>query len=179
LRKEITIMIKSICRIIIAMMLCFSMSVSSFASEPGESDSKDVTADYNGTAPETVYSVEITWGSLAFTYNAENVGTWNPDEYVYEGSVGESWTCEEGANRITVTNHSNAAVTATIANSDVKEGITLTWSKTRLELGTADNGKGEGGKGTPVSDYAELTVAGSITDTGASQKLGSVTVTLG
>ena len=172
-------MIKSIFKIMLAVMLCFSMSVNAFASEPGETDSKDVVADYNGTAPDPVYSVEITWGSLAFTYNAENAGTWNPDEYVYEGSTGESWTCEPGANRITVTNHSNAAVTATIANSDVKDGITLTWSKTKLELGTADNGKGEGGKGTPVSDYAELAVAGSITNTGASQKLGSVTVTLG
>lgn len=172
-------MVKSIFRVIIAFMLCFSMSVNAFAAEPGQTDSKDVTADYNGAASEPVYSVEITWGSLAFTYNAENAGTWNPDEYVYEGATGESWACEAGANRITVTNHSNAAVTATIANSGVKDGITLTWSKTKLELGTADNGKGEGGKGTPVSDYAELTVAGSITNTGASQKLGSVTVTLG
>ena len=72
---------------------------------------KPVTATYStGAAAATTYSVEITWGSMEFDYKVPDK-EWNPEtheEQTVDGSGG--WTCKEGANEITVKNHSNADV---------------------------------------------------------------------
>ena len=57
------------------------------------------------------------------------------------------------------------------------DGVTLTWDKETLTLPTADNGE-NGAAGTPTTDSALLIVTGTITDTGAKQTLGTVTITL-
>ena len=57
-------------------------------------------------AKSTVISVDVTWGSMQFTYN---VGDWDPDTHQYEGG----WTCDEDENKITVTNNSNIAIDVT------------------------------------------------------------------
>lgn len=56
----------------------------------------------------TVYSVDITWTSLAFAYNKGSQGTWQPGNHSYNGGVASSWT--SGELSFTVTNHSNAEV---------------------------------------------------------------------
>ena len=74
--------------------------------------SKDVTATYKeGTDGGTIYSVDIVWGSMAFTYNAESRGVWNPNTHEYEKVSAASWTHAEGANGVKITNHSNAELT--------------------------------------------------------------------
>ena len=77
----------------------------------GGSDSADVTGTYaEGTSSIPVYSVDIAWEGLSFTYNGGNEGTWNPDTHQYDGSTEPGWADDEGV--ITITNHSNVAVTA-------------------------------------------------------------------
>lgn len=81
------------------------------AYEPLQTDGKNVNAVYiPGGAMETVYSVDVTWGSMDFTYSPGHAGVWNPDTHRLDGVVPAGWSCEEGANKVRVVNHSNTAV---------------------------------------------------------------------
>lgn len=72
-------------------------------------NSKSVYGTYvPGQKADTVYSVDIEWGDMNFTYTGGNEGTWNPDTHEYEGATEGVWTSE--GNTVTVTNHSNAPV---------------------------------------------------------------------
>jgi len=168
--------------IVLAFVLCLFMSINVFAATPleedGATDSKDVTAGYvAGQASAPVYKVDISWGSMTFTYTAASTGTWNPSTHVYDGAVPAAWTFEENANKITVTNHSNAAVTAVITEENVTQGLTFSWDNDTLELATADNGE-NGAAGTPTTASALLTVSGTLTASEEPVTIGTVTVTL-
>lgn len=74
--------------------------------------SKDVTVRYDDSnAANIIYSVNITWGSLEFKYQPLQ-GQWDPETHSYENMVEPGWSFDPGANAITVTNHSNNAITA-------------------------------------------------------------------
>jgi len=99
----------------IAMILTMG-SISVFAATtnidevPG-SDSADVKATYEaGSTASTVYSVDIEWGSLEFTYTAEKQGEWDPATHTYDGLEYAKWSTETGDNIIKVSNHSNTSV---------------------------------------------------------------------
>lgn len=169
---------KKILSLVLALALVMSLGITAFAAEINGDNSKDVTANYQaGEASQKVYLVDIVWGSLEFTYTDASEGTWDPETHTYTGTSEAKWSYSEGANKVEVTNHSNAEVTVEIANSNVMDGVTLTWDKETLTLPTADNGK-NGAAGTPTTDSALLIVTGTITDTGAKQTLGTVTITL-
>ena len=169
---------KKILSLVLALALVMSLGIPAFAAEINGDNSKDVTANYQaGEASQKVYLVDIVWGSLEFTYTDASEGTWDPETHTYTGTKAAEWSCAEGANKVSVTNHSNAEVTVEIANSNVLEGVTMTWDKATLTLPTADNGE-NGAAGTPTTDSALLIVTGTITDTGAKQTLGTVTITL-
>lgn len=74
-------------------------------------DSHDVYVTYQaGTSSPTIYSVDIVWQSMEFTYTAASEGTWDPETHAYTNKQNASWSFEN--NKITVTNHSNAEVKA-------------------------------------------------------------------
>ena len=91
---------------------------------PDQQTQIPVTGKYEEKTAETVYSVDIAWGSMAFTYAPSNQGTWNPDTLRYEGkSATGAWipayaAGEDGnelaANAIRFTNRSNAQVAFTV-----------------------------------------------------------------
>ena len=69
----------------------------------------DVYVTYQkGESSATIYSVDIVWESMEFTYTAASEGTWNPSTHTFIGVEGASWSFAN--NKITVTNHSNADV---------------------------------------------------------------------
>lgn len=174
---------KKILTFLLAALILMSLSVTAFAAElpdnaTDDNKSKDITANYvAGTSAGAVYLVDIAWGSLEFTYTSASEGAWNPETHTYDGASAASWTCEAGANEVKVTNHSNAAVVVSIANSNVTEGITLTWDDASLELATADNGE-NGAAGTPTTATAKLTVSGDLAETTEKVTIGAVTLTL-
>ncbi len=174
---------KKVLTIILTLALLSMTSVTAFAASPitanGGSDSADVKGTYvaGGTAT-TVYSVDITWGSMDFTYTDASQGTWNPQTHQYDDAASAKWSCAADANKIEVTNHSNAAVNAqfSYASESGYSGINGTFSKNTLNLDTA--------VGTAFSSAPSGSVTLSLTgelssETAANTKIGTVTVTLG
>ena len=134
-------------------------------------------ADSSGGAGGTVYNVDITWGDMAFTYTAA-AGIWDPTNHTYTDAKGGAWTVDnKDGNKIKVTNHSNAEITASIDYTPAPgyDSISGSFDKTSLVLATAVD--------TEVSnapnDSAALTLTGALgSDTTANTTIGTITVTL-
>ena len=129
----------------------------------------------------TVYSVDVSWGSMEFTYTDGDVSkTWNPSTHQYTESVGEgSWSNQAGANEVTVTNYSNKALTATVeaATSDPYAGITAKVDKASLSLYDASIGATTTKPGHPSIASTTISLSGALTDKNANKAtIGSVTV---
>lgn len=76
----------------------------------GSLDPIDVTAKYNDDATEpTVYSVDLTWDDMTFTYNESGTRIWDPYTHTYTDTTSAGWDKVTAA--VTATNHSNTAVT--------------------------------------------------------------------
>lgn len=144
----------------------------------GGTATHDVKATYNPGEPGgTVHSVDITWGEMAFTYNAASEGTWNPDTHQYDGREGSGRWSASG-NTVTVTNHSNTAVTVNLTYNAAEgfDGISGSFDNASLPLATA--------VGTSVNEAptaaATLTLDGDLrSDVNPSTTVGTITVTLG
>lgn len=177
---------KKLLVIILSVAMLCTASVAAFAANPitsitdgWNSDSFDVNGTYvPGSTTSTVYYVDITWGSMEFTYTDAAEGTWDPQNHKYTGSTPAAWSCEDGANKITVTNHSNAPVKATLKYETATgfDAITGTFDNGTLNLATA---VGTAKDNAPAAT-ALLTLSGALSkDTAANTKIGTVTVTLG
>jgi len=120
---------KKVLALTITMAILFTMTAMAKTLEGlGTSESIDVKASYvEGAESAPVYSVDITWGSMEFTYTAADKGEWLPDEHKYANENNEGkWSCETGANEITVTNHSNAPINISVdynSNEEYQEII--------------------------------------------------------
>lgn len=153
---------------ILALTLVLSLSITAFAAEitPTGGTDHSVTANYvAGQDGGTVYGVDIFWGSMVFTYTDASKGTWNAETHKYENAAEAAWSCDEGANIIIVTNHSNAGIvvtpsyTAETAYSDA----TMSFDKTTLTLATADNSEGDNGAGKATTGTITVTASGTLT----------------
>ena len=78
----------------------------------GDSVSQDVKVTYTeNPGVEKVYSVDVAWNGMeGFAYTGSADAKWDPSTHTYDDATGGSWTPATGT--VTVTNHSNAAVTA-------------------------------------------------------------------
>lgn len=154
--------------------------------EGAQSTSFDVTAQYDASvAPETVYSVDITWGPMAFFYRPMQ-GTWNPATHVYDGKKEAGWFCEPNANMISIINHSNCAITASLAFAATESsGITGKFYNsadtsqntelTVISLPTADNTS----RDEAPAQSAFLRLSGILDkEKTSSAVVGTVTVTI-
>ncbi len=83
---------------------------------------------------QTVVSVEITWGSMEFTYTG---GTWNPDTHRYEGC---EWApSSEDADVVSVTNTGELALTVRFSCGFADNSGTAQWTDTDGTLLATDN----------------------------------------
>ncbi len=130
-----------------------------------------------GEQADTVYKVDLTWGSMEFTYTGASEGTWNPETHAFDGATEASWTHEEGANKICVTNHSNAAVQIGIS-ATLNDGITYNFTDSAdaqvssVELGSA---VGTEVSNAPTADIFFNITGGNVEQTG---KIGVITISL-
>jgi hypothetical protein len=128
--------------LVLALVLVMSLSVPAFAAETGVGVGS-YSADVNGTyvpgtvGNETVFCVDITWTDLNFTYHAAKEPVWDPVEHKYSERVNAYW---EGEGTITVTNHSNAIISATpafVADSGY-ESVEMVFSESALNISSAE-----------------------------------------
>ena len=137
-----------------------------------------VTGVYQaGTTADEKISVDIVWDAMDFTYTAPSQGTWNPATHAYEGQAAGGWSDNTPA--ITVKNHSNVALNATLGFTADVAGVIGTFTEASgtandniLELATAVD--------TEVSNAPTATanfgISGAAID--ADKALGTVTVTI-
>ncbi len=122
---------KKILATVLAVVLAMGLSTAAFA-EKGSAPKLTVPNEqvigvegsYVGEGKaETVYSVDVAWGSMTFTYHTTGDKTWNPDTHEYNFTEGDGWKFDENSNKVTVTNHSNAPVIVNfdfVKNTDYK-----------------------------------------------------------
>lgn len=142
---------------------------------PG-SKSIDVKAKFaGGTTTPDVYSVDVTWGKMEFTYSAAGTRDWDPVTHKYTDNTSASWTAD--GNSVTVVNHSNKDVKADFAYAAAEgyDSVTGTFSVASHTLTAGIVGNPDGAD----SVSSELTLDGTLADTVAEfTKVGSVTVSL-
>ena len=138
----------------------------------GSQDPIDVTAKYNDDATEpTVYSVDLTWEDMTFTYNGSGTRIWNPDTHTYTDTTSAGW--DKFTAEVTATNHSNAKVTVSFTYTPQGDtGVTASMSKDSFILAAG------------VENYPDdaATNSSALTIKGDSKPNGSVTaegVTIG
>ena len=130
-----------------------------------------------GAAADEIISVDVAWEAMDFTYTGASQGTWNPVTHTYEGATEGGWSNNTPA--ITVTNHSNVAVNATLGFTANVTGVVGTFTEASgtendnvLELATAE--------GTEVANAPTATanfgISGAAID--ADKTLGTITVTI-
>ena len=168
---------KKITTVLLAVALIATLSLASFAATvntvPG-AESKDYSVGYTAMTPAgTVYSVDIEWDTdLAFDYSAGTQGAWNADEHKYSATTGAGWT--DNTSEVKVTNHSNAALVASIAIVDAAEndGVTVTADAASKPLATAVNTAADS------APSVTFTLTASGTPTASIAKVATATVSL-
>lgn len=171
---------KKILFLTLPFVMTMGLSVTAFAADgitSGGIDSAEVKGTYSSEATVTVYSVDIAWEGLDFTYNGAFEGNWNPETHEYEDAMAAGWAVGNG--KITVTNHSNTGITATPSYT-AKEGYetaSMNFSTSALQVATADNGVG-GAAGSAVVDSISVTPTGSLPEDTENATIGTITITI-
>lgn len=134
----------------------------------------DVSAKYSdNTESPIVYNVELTWEAMEFTYAVGGTNVWNPDTHEYESDVSANWIAN--GNKLTLTNHSNAEVNASLQfNADeMYNSVKGNFDNSEVVLPSAENKTVDASEltstsalslsGSLNSDVTELTKVGTIT----------------
>ena len=168
-------MMKKIIAATLALTLSMSMGNLVYAVEDKSADIK-ATYQAGKENTDTVYSVDVKWGSLEYTYSSGVTKSWDPTTLKYKETPGtSSWTCPEGADQITVTNNSNADITASLAYGQTDSNITGTFTNSKIGLKSAEGTN----VGESPSETTTLSLKGALLDTAAEKKeIGNVTVTI-
>lgn len=142
----------------------------------GPQDPIDVTAKYNEGATEpTVYSVDLTWEDMTFTYNESGTRTWDPDTHTYTDTTSAGWDKVTAA--VTATNHSNVQVTVKFDYTPQgATGVNASMSKDSFKLAAGVENK----PNEAATDRSILMITGtpnnSVTAEGVT--IGTITVTI-
>ena len=170
---------KKITTLLAVAALTCTMGTTAFAADQTGVNTGDYTADVKGTyqaggSGAVVYSVDIAWTDMSFTYTGAGEGTWDPETHQYSGSSEGAWTASNDS--ITVTNHSNAPVTATASYAaDPDYGsTTMTFGNNEATVATA--------VGTEVASAPSATITvtpgGTLAESANGGKIGTITVSI-
>ena len=157
-------------------LLCTGITVFAEGMTLPYSDRRPVTATYQTTGtPATVYSVDISWGDMKFTYTA-GTSEWDPAKHEYVVAEGVWTPVSTDSNKITVTNHSNAGIEAQFsfaATGAFTDKVNGTFTKDAITLGSAEN------KGLDeVKDSTTLSLSGKVDSFTEISTIGTVTVSI-
>ena len=161
----------------LALVLTFALAVTCFAAKDitavGGSKSETVKVAYNpGGTSATVYGVDVVFEDMTFNYTAASQGTWDPDTHTYKDIAAAEW--DKTSATVTVTNHSNAAIVATVAYDagEYEGAVVVTVSNPTLNLESAV----ETAVGAAPTGVATVNVAGDAAQ--GESVVGTVTVTI-
>ena len=165
---------------LLAIIMLASMSVTAFAAENTGATPTDITVNGTytpGATADEIISADIAWDAMDFTYTGASQGTWNPATHAYEGATEGGWSDNTPA--ITVTNHSNVAINATLDFTPAVDGAVGTFTEESgtendniLELATAE---GTTLENAPTAT-ANFGISGAAID--ADKTLGTITVAI-
>ena len=171
---------KKLLSVILALVMALSLSVTAFAATNDGTQDTEITVNGTytpGTTADEIISADIAWDAMDFTYTGASQGTWNPVTHAYEGAIDGGWSDNTPA--ITVTNHSNAAINATLGFTADVTGIVGTFTESSgtendkvLELATAEGTE----VGSAPKATANFSISGAAID--ADKTLGTITVTI-
>ena len=168
--------------IFLAAALILSLGIPAFAADVTENQgiaSSPVTGTYvPGTAGGTVFSVEIEWSGLSFTYNGESKQEWDPENLVYTGEArSEGWAESNAA--ITVKNRSNTIITATpnYEKADDYADAGMEFAVKELYVRSAEP-TGEATTGEEKSGSITVTPTGTLPEGTKDTTIGTITVTI-
>lgn len=143
----------------------------------GGNEEIDVTAKYeSSTVTPAVYSVDIQWTGMTFTYSQENTKIWNAANHSYETTSVGSW--DKTTATVTVTNHSNANVRVDVSYTAIDgTGIAGSLSNATAVLNAGVEGNYEAADAITTT----LTISGTPKDsvTAEGMKVGTIKVTIG
>lgn len=173
----------------VALLLTVSMAVPAFAADItspstnlGEgSYTLGVNGSFSAFVPaDTVISVDIEWTALDFTYDAGAVGTWNSTSHKYENGREGAWSDNQAT--ITVTNHSNADITAGFSFASTAEGVNGVFTKTSFDVVSADDDQYRSDdpsvQPTAPSDSTKFNIDPNSSPISETQTLGTITVSI-
>lgn len=175
---------KKVITSILAVSMLGAMSVTAFAAtdnttlEGGTSGGKthDVEVKYDDSTNKTIYSVDIVWGDMQFDYSA---GTWNPTTHSYSSDATAGFTAAaEGGDKVTITNHTNKAVTATVAYTSEASYTAISGTVTPADATPIATAVGTETSAAPKQEFT-LALGGAPADQLASYtKVGTLNITL-
>lgn len=172
---------RKIIAIALAIVMMMAMATTAFADgtvgQNGGKQDIDVNAKYNGSSSAAdVISVSVSWGKMNFTYSVHNEKKWDAVNHKYDDNFTKSWTSE--GNTVTVTNHSNVKITASLSfAADSKySGVKGSFDNATLNLPTAE---GRSTTDPSLTGTAKLTLSGELaSDVGTFTNVGKITVNI-
>lgn len=163
---------KKILSVTVLVAVIFSLSIVTLGTTNiNGSQNADVYGTYQEGLSETIYSVDIEWSELSFTYTATQ--EWDPTTHSYKENVGV-WNPVNAV--IKITNHSNAEITAMptwIADQGFESAImTFDGAESGLTLNSAATEQ------QAVVGEIKVIPTGYLTETANGSKIGQITVTI-
>lgn len=156
--------------------MTFGMGNTVFAAGIGEQNPIDVTARYNDNiTTQTVYSVDLEWEDMTFTYRETGSRTWNPATHTYTDNTSSGWDKTSAA--VTATNHSNVPVeVGFVYQTNDVYGVNASMSKDSFALSAGEEGK----PGEAAADSSNLNISGIPNEkvTAEGIVIGTITVTI-
>lgn len=159
----------------LALVMVLALSVTCFAERittlPG-TESAEVKVSYtDGAAAPATYAVDVAWESLSFTY-VQSAQEWDATNHVEKDSGESKW--QDADATITITNHSNRAVKATVAYVAGTASGTAAFALTGGEEATLAAAAGN----SVATKTATLTASGVPAVDAQNVTVGTVTVTI-
>lgn len=186
--------------VLLALGLTLGVSVTAFAqgsstitsTEEGKNSQEiDVTAKYSAVKEGVVYSVDLVWDDMTFTYKEEGERIWNPADHTYGDTVTGGW--DKTTALVKATNHSNTGVNVTftytptetatgISGSIIDDGgtdSTMTRLSNTERIAQLDAGE-ENYYGGAAYRIAGLAISGTPNQnvTAEGIQIGTITVTI-
>lgn len=132
---------KKLYSLLLAIMMIATMALPVFAEESVDANGGSANVNVNGVVQYTgssetqTISVDIAWEDMTFTYVEGVHFGWNPENHEYAGAYEGYW--ENDRADITVTNHSNTEVNATLS---FESGVDTVGGAFTEGSGTMDDG---------------------------------------